>query len=138
MTGPSRALASVRCFFLHSEEHTGCFVSLQYRLAVFLQTIHQPNLPASIPSSFYRFTSGQSFLLYGIGFKGIRNISSSSEIFFKFLSTYLPSMSSAASCWGSYSSWAASTSTCLSTTAFTRASCKHTLSTIFWTMLKTY
>ena len=40
------------CFCLHSNEQTGWRVSLQYRLACPLQTIHQPNFPAATPCSF--------------------------------------------------------------------------------------
>jgi len=39
------------CFFLHYGEHKGIFQSLQYKLAYFLQTKHQPNVPFSIPTS---------------------------------------------------------------------------------------
>ena len=48
------SIESIRftCFYLHSKEHTGCLVSLQYRLAAFLHTIHHPNLPAGIACSF--------------------------------------------------------------------------------------
>ena len=44
------------CFYLHSNEHTGCLVSLQYRLAEFRHTMHQPNLPAGILCSFLMST----------------------------------------------------------------------------------
>ena len=70
----SALLASIKCFFLHSSEQTGCFVSLHQRFAALRQEIHQPNLPTSIPNSFFNKTSGHSFFPVGIGFKGIRSI----------------------------------------------------------------
>lgn len=40
------------CFYLHSNEHTGWRVSLQYKLAYPRHMMHQPNLPAGISISF--------------------------------------------------------------------------------------
>jgi len=69
----SALFASIKCFFLHSSEQTGCFVSLHQRFAALRQQIHQPNLPTSNPNSFCKETSGHSFLPVGIGFNGIRS-----------------------------------------------------------------
>jgi hypothetical protein len=44
--------SSLICLYLHSKEHTGCRVCLQYKFAEALQDTHQPNLPLGIPSSF--------------------------------------------------------------------------------------
>ena len=49
-------LSSSKCLFLHSAVHTGTLESLQYTLALFLQTKHQPNFPEGTPPSFSMFT----------------------------------------------------------------------------------
>ena len=43
--------SSLICLYLHSKEHTGWRVCLQYRFAEALQDTHHPNLPLGIPSS---------------------------------------------------------------------------------------
>ena len=47
--------SSLICLYLHSNEHTGCLVCLQYKLAGCLQEIHHPNLPQGTP---YSLTTG--------------------------------------------------------------------------------
>lgn len=110
--------ASTKCFYLHSDEHIGCLVSLHQLLAVFLQTIHQPNIPALKPSSLDRSTCNKSLL--GIGFNGIFDIFSCNISVWIYTSCFYS---------GAEKSYL---------TYFTLASYKHTLSTMFRTMLWMY
>lgn len=110
--------ASTKCFYLHSDEHIGCLVSLHQLLAVFLHTMHQPNIPALKPSSLLNSTCNKSLL--GIGFNGIFYIFSFKISFCSYISVF---------CSGTGKSYF---------TYFTLASYIHTLSTILRTMLWTY
>ncbi|MBK8156581.1 MAG: hypothetical protein IPK55_11575 [Streptococcus sp.] len=68
----------IQNFYLHSKLQTGYQESLQYNDASFLHTMHQPNFPLIIPTSFSIFTGIVSLLgsfWSGTDLKGILSIS---------------------------------------------------------------